>query len=292
MPNLQDYKFDSNLVIQAIIMSPPGKGKTSLACTFPRPNFFDCDGKIEVARNPRFLAKYGSRWIQYEKFPEPTIANPKIVPTAYEKMCRYFDDWMSPAKRNSFDTWVLDSGTTFSMLARCQALHILGKLNRSKTLEKAQQFGMEAMEQSDWGAERSLVEKFVKQLLDTRKHVLLLVHQKEVTVNGVTEIMPLFTGDSKTVIPAMFKDVWHLRPTVVSNKPAMKLVAQPIGNYQIRSELGLDEIIDPDYDKIVARLRELQAQAIPPAPAASPTPAPVVGTPVAVSQGTTAPATP
>jgi len=284
MPNLQDFKFDSNAVIQAIIMSPPGKGKTSLAATFPRPNFFDCDGKVEVARNPRFLRRYGSRSILYQKFPEPTIANPKIIPTAYGKMCSYFDEWMSPGKRDQFDTWVLDSGTTFSMIARCQALYILGKLQRSKTLEKAQREGMEAMEQQDWGAERSLVEKFVKQLLDTGKHVLLLVHEKEVVKGGITEIVPLFTGDSKTVIPAMFKDIWRLTPWNVNNQPTMKLVASPLGNYQTRSELGLDEVIDPDYDKIVARLRQLQTEALSTSASG--------GIPAAASQSATVSATP
>lgn len=282
MPNLNTYQFDKNAVIQAIIMSPPGKGKTSLAATFPRPLFWDFDGKVEVARNPRFLRKYGVRSIIYEKFPEPAVANPKLTPTAYAKACLFFDEWTKPGKLSQWDTAVIDSGTTLSIVARCQALMILGKLQRSKTLAKAQEFGMEAMEQSDWGAERSLVEKFVKQLLDTGKNVLLLVHEKEVVKSGVTEIMPLFTGDSKTVIPAMFKDVWQLRPTVVANQPAIKLIGSPLGNVQVRSELGLDEVIDPDYDKIIARLRSLQNEAL----SAS------GGIPAAASQGATVPAIP
>lgn len=280
MPNLNTYQFDQNAVIQAIIMSPPGKGKTSVAGTFPRPNFFDIDGKVEVCRNPRFIRKYGVRSILYEKFPEPAIANPRIVPTAYAKLCAYFEEWMSPGKRNQFDTWVIDSGTTLSLIARCQALMILGKLQRSSTLKKAQEAGMEAMEQQDWGAERSLVEKFIKQVLDTGKNVLLLVHEKEIVKNGVTEIVPLFTGDSKTVIPAMFKDIWQLRPTMLENKPAIKLVASPIGYVQTRSELGLDEVVDPDYDKIITRLRSLQIDAL----SAS------GGIPAAAQQGATVPA--
>lgn len=286
MPNLNTYQFDKNAVIQAIIMSPPGKGKTSLAATFPRPLFWDFDGKVEVARNPRFLRKYGVRSIIYEKFPEPAVADPKKMPTAYAKACLFFDEWTAPGKINQWDTAVIDSGTTLSIVARCQALMILGKLQRSKTLEKAQLHGMEAMEQSDWGAERSLVEKFVKQLLDTGKNVLLLVHEKEVVKNGVTEIMPLFTGDSKTVIPAMFKDVWQLRPTIQNNQPAIKLVASPIGNVQVRSELGLDEVIDPDYEKIISRLHRLQDEAL---LASKPVDG---GIPSTVPQGTTVPAIP
>lgn len=286
MPNLRDFQFDQNGVIQAIIMSPPGKGKTSLAATFPRPNFWDFDGKVEVARNPRFLKKYGVRSILYEKFPEPAVADPKKLPTAYANACRYFDLWMSPGKREQWDTAVIDSGTTLSMVARCQALHILGKLQRTKTLAKAQEFGMEAMEQGDWGAERSLVEKFIKQLLDTGKNVLLLVHEKEIVKNGVTEIVPLFTGDSKTVIPAMFKDVWHLRPGIQNNQIVTKLVAEPIGNYQIRSELGITEILDPDYDKIAAQIRTRQQEALAVAASISGP----GGIPVPATQGATVPA--
>lgn len=283
MPNLQNFTFDEKAKIKAIIMAPPGKGKTTLAGTFPRPNIIDFDGKVQVLRNPRFLKLFGARSIEYEQFPEPAIRDYRAIPIAFDNACRYFDTWMSPAKRDQFDTWVIDSGTSLSFVARAKALYVLGKASpkpRSNTLEKAQQSGLALMEQSDWGAERSLVEQFCRMVLDSGKNVLINVHEKEIEKGGVTQTVPLFTGDSKVVIPSMVPDVWHLRDGVLDNKPCVKLVASAIGSYQIRSELGIDEILDPTYDKIVARIRELQRSA-------NSGPG---GIPVPVPQGTSAPA--
>ena len=266
MPNLRDFKFDENGVIKAIVIAEPGKGKSTLAGTFPRPNFFDFDLKIGVLRNPRFLRLYGPKSIEYKQFPEPAIRDYRAVPSAFDAACRYFDEWMVPGKVSQFDTWVIDSGTLLSMIARAKALYVMGKSfigskPRSQTLERAQQSGLALMEQSDWGAERSLVEQFCRMILESGKNVIINVHEKEIVKDGVTRTVPLFTGDSKVVIPAMVPDVWHLRDGVQNGKPCLKLVASPTGTYQIRSELGLDEVYDPDYDKIVARIRELQRQA-------------------------------
>ena len=63
LPNLKDFVFDENGIIKAIVMSEPGKGKSTLAGTFPRPNFWDFDLKIGVLRNPRFLRLYGNKSI-------------------------------------------------------------------------------------------------------------------------------------------------------------------------------------------------------------------------------------
>lgn len=266
MPNLKDFKFDENTRIKAILMAPPGKGKTTLAGTFPRPNFFDFDAKIGVLRNPRFLNLYGSRSIEYKQFPEPAIRDYRAIPSAFDAACMYFDEWMKPAKRDQFDTWVIDSGTSLSFVARAKALYVMGSKPasggkpRSSTLTNAQQSGLALMEQSDWGAERSLVEQFCRMVLDSGKHVLINVHEKEIEKAGVIQTVPLFTGDSKVVIPSMVGDIWHLRDGVVNNRAVIKLVANPIGTYQIRSELGLDEVYEPDYDKIVARIRALQNQ--------------------------------
>lgn len=264
MPNIRDMTFDSNgILIQAVLMAPPGKGKTTLAGTFPRAVFWDFDGKIGVLRNPWFLRAFGLRSVEYETFPEPAISHGNIVPSAFDNACRYFDKWMSPNFINRADTFVVDSGTTLSMVARAKALYVLGKTKRSKTLDRKVEFaGMEVMEQTDWGAERSLVEQFIRMLLESKKNVLINVHEKEVVKNGVTQILPLFTGDSKVVIPAMVKDVWHLRDGVEANKLVRVLQAEPIGDYQLRSELGIDRIPEPTYDKIISRIKDRQVEAL------------------------------
>ncbi len=272
MPNLQQFQWDVNGVLVAILMAPPGMGKTFLAGTFPRPNFMDFDKKVAVLRNPEFLRQFGSKSIEYEQFPEPALANPKFVPTAFDNACRYFDRWMAAGKRETFDTWVVDSGTSLTMVARAKALYVLGQTNRSKTLDKAQKYNMQVMEQADWGAERSLVEQFCRMIVESGKNVLINVHEKEIEKGGVTSTVPLFTGDSKVVIPSMVPDVWHLRLGLKDNKTIRVLVGEPTGNYQIRSEMGIDRIEEPTYDKIVARIKQLQTEAIPPLPASTTAP--------------------
>jgi hypothetical protein len=262
VPNLNTFTFDKNGVIKALLMAPPGKGKTTLALTFPRPNVMDFDGKVSVGRNPWFIKNFGIRSIEYEQFPEPAINNPKLIPVAFDNACKYFDKWMAPGFRDKFDTWIIDSGTSLSMVARAKGLYVLGKAGRSKTNEKASQTGMAVMEYADWGAERSLVEQFCRMILDSGKNVIINVHEKEITKDGVMQTVPLFTGDSKTVIPSMVPDVWHLRDGVKDNKMIRVLVAEPIGSYQIRSELGIDRIEEPSYDKIVARIKQLQDEAV------------------------------
>lgn len=271
MPNTRDLKTEDP-IIQAVVMSPPGTGKTWLLCTFPRPNVFDFDGKIGVARNPDFIKRYGLRSIEYEQFFEAKrkqgIATNHI---AYDNACRYFDLWMAPGKRDTFDTWGIDSGTSLGEVSRNKAVAVLGGAKRSKTLDNAMQSGLMIMEYQDWGGERSLTEQFIRMVKDSGKHLLVNVHQREtLNENGiVTQVKPLFTGQSADIIPSMFKDVWHLRVQGGTGTMKRILTAEYNGITLARSELGIGTIDDPDYDKIIARIRERQQAAIALSPSAT-----------------------
>lgn len=282
MPNTSDLKFDENGInIQAVLMGISGVGKTWLAGTFPRPNFFDFDQKIGVLRNPDFMKKYGDVKAEYEVFADTKrIKGFAVSHNAYDAACYYFDKWMTPSLRNKFDTWVIDSGTSLSEVARNKGLIVLGEMKRSYTFGKAQSTGLAALEQQDFGAERSLVEQFIRMVRNSGKHVLVLVHQKETydTNGNLVSVKPLFTGQSSEVVMAMFKDVWHLKLQGLGPTLKRVLTAEYNGIYSTRSELGLGTIEDPDYLKIIARIRERQ-QAAQLAP-----------TPTGVTQGTTLPA--
>lgn len=285
MPNTRDLKTEDP-IIQAVVMSPPGVGKTWLLCTFPRPNVFDFDGKIGVARNPDFIKRYGIRSIEYEQFFEgKRLKGIATSHQAYDNACRYFDMWMAPGKRELFDTWGIDSGTSLAEVSRNKAVAVLGGAKRSKTLDNALNSGLMIMEYQDWGGERSLTEQFIRMVKDSGKHLLVNVHQRE-TVNEtgiVTQVKPLFTGQSADIIPSMFKDVWHLKVQGGGSTLKRVLTAEYNGITLARSELGIGVIDDPDYDKIIARIRERQAAAL----ALSPS----VNLTVGVPQGTQIPAT-
>lgn len=265
MPNIKDAPLTENIPrIVAIVMSPPGGGKTFLAGTFPRPNFLDFDQKIGVLRNPAFIKQYGLKSVEYGWFPEKSYANPALTPNAFDDAQRYFDLWMSPSKVNQFDTWVVDSGTSLSEVARRKGIYIVGGKKLSGALGTLQTHGAPVMEQNDWGMERQLTEKFIRMVVQSGKNVLINVHEKEITNDAgfVTAIKPLFTGQSADIIPSIVPDVWVLTQGMVNNKLTRFLTGAPYGNYRVRSELGVDKIEDPTYDKIVARMKELQREAI------------------------------
>lgn len=263
MANIIEFQYDSNgVVIQAVVMAEPGVGKTVLACTFPRPNVMDFDGKVMVMRNPEVVRKYGLRSVEYESFTEKgrNSMGFVITPNAIDDASRYFDKWMKPGKRELFDTWVIDSGTALSEVARNKALYLLGAANRSKTFAKAQLAGAAVMEQADWGAERSIVEQFIRMVKESGKNVIVNVHIKEITGEGgiVIQRVPLFTGQSTKVIPSMFKDVWLYKNQGVGQTFKRILTSTPDGIDIIRSELGIGTIENPTYDLILARIKSLQ----------------------------------
>jgi hypothetical protein len=263
LPNTTEFKYDSNgIIIQTVVMSEPGVGKTVLACTFPRPNVMDFDEKVMVMRNPEVVKKYGLRSVEYQSFPEKGRNSMGFVvtPNALDDACRYFDLWMKPGKRDQFDTWIIDSGTALSEVARNKALQLLGAANRSKTFAKAQMSGAAVMEQADWGAERSIVEQFIRMVKESGKNVVVNVHIKEITSDAgvIIQRVPLFTGQSSKVIPSMFKDVWLYKNQGVGATFKRILTSTPDGIDVIRSELGIGELINPTYDTIIERIKTLQ----------------------------------
>lgn len=280
MPNTKDLIPESS-IIQAVLMGAPGSGKTWLCGTFPRPNFFDFDGKVGVVRNPDFVKRYGIRSIEYGQFSEnKRIKGITFTHNAYDDACMYFDKWMAPALVGTFDTWVVDSGTHLDDASQNKALIVLGGSKRSTTQDRATKTGLVMMEQQDWGGKRSLTEQFIRMVRDSGKNLIVNVHQKETYGEGgiLQSVQPLFTGQSTTVIPSMFKDCWYLKVQGAGVTSKRILIAEYDGITMARSELGIGTIEDPDYDKIIARIKSRAAEAL------------TASTQSAVSQGTSVPA--
>src|SRR5215203_4035334 len=219
MPTLAERPVSK--YIKALVFGPSKKGKTFGAGTFPRPNFFDCDLGIGTLGSKHFIDKWGDRRkdIQYEQFTEKTL-DKRGVPTshnAFDDVCRYFDSCMTPAKRDTFDTWVVDTGTSLSAFAMVKALVLLGgnqfKGGHSGTLSEGLLHGLILPKIQDYGSERSMIEQFIAMVYSTDKHFLFLCHERETTdeKGNRTALTPLLTGKGVQAISAMFDDVWYLR---------------------------------------------------------------------------------
>lgn len=251
--------------IKVLVYGPPKSGKTWGAGTFPRPNFLDFDGGIATLRSRAFRERYPNAQIMYAQFRERDVVKGGVPRThnAFDDACRYFDLCMSdPAIRDSFDTWVIDSGTSLSDAAMAKAVVLLGDRSFagsnpiSLTHKKALETGLLFPRQADWGSERSLTEQFIQMVLDTDKNVVLLCHDKEVEgdVEGMTQVVPLLTGRGVAAVARRFDEVWYLKAERRGNTRVHYLITEPGGRYMAGSRYGVPTGTPWTYEDVTKAL--------------------------------------
>lgn len=259
MPNITDWVPGKK--IQAVVISKSKTGKTWGAGTWPRPNIIDFDDGIATLAQPEWRAKYGNRSIEYQVFKESSRTAKGIVDkhNAFDDACRYFDEWMKPGNRDSFDTWVVDSGTTLTQVALNKAIILLGSKQlsvTSQTLAKGLATGAIYPVLQDWGAERSMVEQFIRQLKDADKHVLVLCHEYERTDSegNTISIEPLLTGQTREMLPLMFDEVWFLRMKKEGLNTVRYLQTHGDGIRKCGTRYGIPDGTLYEYDAIMKAL--------------------------------------
>lgn len=262
MPSTKDLQIGS--LIQALVYGRPKVGKTFGALTAPRPNVIDFDRGIAVARNPTFIQKYGLKDILYEQFYEKTLS-PRGVPTqhnAFDDACRYFDQWMAPGKRDQFDTWVVDSGTSLVKAASNKGIILLGGKSlgiTSQTHSAAVQTGVIYPKKQDFGVERSMTEQFIRMVKDSGKHVFFICHERTVTNDQgeVESIHPLLTGGSVDAIGAMFDEVWNIQVYGAPPNTSHVMITQPIGRRVVGSRTGMPNETPFNWESIQKAHQEI-----------------------------------
>lgn len=260
MANLRDYQRSKKF--QALVYGRSGSGKTAGAGTFPRPVFMDFDKGIATLTNPFFVGKYGLRDIEYEQFTERNIVKGGIVKThnAFDDAFLYFEKMMKPDKRDTFDTWVIDTATSLSEVALNKALIFMGGEQLSKTHAVALNTGVVVPKIQDYGAERSLIEQFVAMVKATDKHFILLCHEKEL-YEGDTVVgrVPLLTGKGVEAICSQFDEVYNLQPQRQGTNIFRNLVTEQVGRNMAKSRLGIPSGTQWNWESISAKLEEITA---------------------------------
>jgi hypothetical protein len=236
--------FNPSDKTRILVYGAYGTGKTWGAITAPRPCMMDFDKGIAVVSNPKFITAHGKLEFEYEQFTEKD--QQKGIPkrhNAYDDACKYFDKMMGKDWVDTFDTWIIDSGTTLSELAQNKAVILLGGWKYSKTHAEALNTGLMFPKIQDYGSERSLTEQFVQMLLDTDKHLILLAHEMELTTDqGVTtDILPLFTGKSRQAIPLKFDEVYRLTAKKHGPNLVRALTTETDGIVKAKTRYGLPE---------------------------------------------------
>lgn len=247
MPYISEWKPSDPW--QVLVFGEYKTGKTWGALTFPRPVVMDFDKGMATARNPEFIRKYGMKEIFYQTFSDDSVKGIVTKHTAFDDACKYFDQWMkSKGKwknynvgRDMFDTWIIDSGTTLGEFAQNKAIIVMSSMNLSKTLSQGVSHGLIVPKIQDYGSERSLVEQFIRMVMDSGKNVVLICHEKKITSDGgtVTDIVPLLTGKSAVSVPLMFDEVYNLRTKKSGNDVIRYLQTTPIANRQVGSRYGI-----------------------------------------------------
>lgn len=257
-------------LLQQLIFSKYKTGKTWCALTFPRPNVMDFDRGIATARNPEFVKQYGLLDIQYEQFRDKF--DRRGVPTAhdaFDSACVYFDKWMALGKRDQFDTWVIDSGSTLGMAALYKSIILLGNAEatkefgqRSGTWTAAKKHGLIIPKIQDYGAERSQMEQFVAMVMDSDKNFVLVCHEKELTDDegNLVGIVPLLTGKSVETVPIMFDEVYSVESKPVGMERTYTLITHPIGVRKVGTRYGVPDGTPATYEGIKAALDKIRAE--------------------------------
>lgn len=244
MPTTKDIVLDDKWKL--LVFAQFKMGKTFGALTFPRPNVIDFDHGIKTVLNPEFIRQHGYKEVQY--FQPMREADKLGVPknyNAFDAACRYFDECMAPAKRDTFDTWVLDSCTTLIDMAQDKAIILLGdatfKGAGSNTYKEAQMKGLVVPKKQDYGAERSMTESFVRMLRDSGKHCIVICHEREISKDDgtITAIVPLLTGKSQQDIPIMFDEVYRLQAKRQGEEIIRSLQTEPVTVEKVGSRLGI-----------------------------------------------------
>lgn len=254
--------------IKALVYGRSKVGKTFGAGTFPRPVFMDCDSGIATLTSPEFVRKHGLRGdIEYEQFIEKGL-NSRGVPqtaNAFDDVCRFFDKMMKPDKRNTFDTWVVDTGTSLSAFAMNKAIVLLGgafKGVSSSTQSDALSHGLVFPKIQDYGSERSLVEQFIGMLYQTDKNFLFLCHEKELTDKEGNPVLttPLLTGKGVEAISALFDEVWNVRAKKVGPDTLRMLQTKADGIRMCGSRTGVPDGTLWEYDAVKKALDKIHEE--------------------------------
>lgn len=247
---------------KALVFGQSKIGKTFGAGSFPRPNFLDFDGGTETLGSPEFIAKYGWRpSIQVKRF-TPDTRNSAGVPIAHKALdeaCIYYDHCMLPEHKDTFDTWVIDTGTTLYEASQNKAIILLGGKSvgiTSNTHSQALSTGLIYPKMQDYGAERSMAEQFIYRVLGSGKNVLLLCHEYEES-NDAGQVLgyrPLLRGGSKEAVGAHFTEIYRLTAQPVGMEVHRKLTTKRIGQTQVGSRLGVPDGTEWSWEAIQAAL--------------------------------------
>jgi hypothetical protein len=229
-----------------LFYGPPGSGKTFASLTGPPPTYsivFGGANELKTARSIDFRNKYPELegQLYFDAVEEELGERGHFVSaTAYDKAGDLISDALEAEERGDFEfnTLVIDSATGLRRFAMNKAMEVNYERSKKKSDTALQRFrdaNIIIPGDNDYMSEMSLTMQLMEWVFNLDKNVIVVTHQhiakkfnRGTRENIISAINPLFTGNHREFIPAIFDNVWFFQP-VFSGKSCIG-EAQTVGD--------------------------------------------------------------
>lgn len=243
--------YNSSGQLRLLIQGAPGSGKSTLAARFPRPAFIDIDvnlsGVIDFLRERKLPLPVGYYQLDKADDGKTTIGLPARYTRLRAKLTELQND-------PNVDTIVIDSALG---LLDIIIAHVAAKLSKSELTGR------------DWYYFNNECKVFFQELISTRKHIVMAIHEKINKNPDRSVAYPIklpWPGEIGQLMGAFFNCVWRCEASEVgfgSNATTRYLVrTKPNNMYELKDTLSMPNPWEFDWkfiqDKLDKRNQETQ----------------------------------
>lgn len=241
MLSFTDYNSSSQL--RLLIQGAPGSGKSTLAARFPRPAFIDIDvnlsGVIDFLRDRGLLYPVG--YVQLDKADDGKTSI--AMPGRYARLKSKLDELSASPE---VDTIVIDSALGLVDIIISETC---------RRLSKPELVGR------DWGHFANVGKMFLQDLISTRKHIVMPIHEKRNKNPDGTISYPVklpWPGQVGELMGAFFNCVWRCEATEEGFGAAAKtkylVRTKPNNMYELKDTLDMPNPWPFDWNFIQEKL--------------------------------------
>lgn len=246
MPTIDQYDT-TDAYLRLLLQGPPGSGKTTLACQFPRAWVFDCDlnlrGPLQWLRENKRDLPLGYNTIDRDESGNAVPENMR-----WQRLWTCLSEVGKRAGTDDIRTLVFDS---MSKIAEYNKAHVL-RTNPTKSGN---------MEMPSWGFFYSNWIALVGAVTAAKVHCVFIAHDKidKDELDGSTKIMLNVQGQFQAQAGALFTDVWHAEVRNAGGMPPKYVweirTIQDYKHHGLKNSFGLPPVFEFNWPLIEAKLK-------------------------------------
>ncbi len=242
-------------MFSALLVGPPGAGKTTAAATAPGPVYFlDMDIKLHKMENLKTKIASG-QVVQWK--PDARLFSGKLesfVSGATNPQAKFVQQrakgYMNLAKEiDRLDDSTIINGKQMGTIVLDSFTSVEEHLKR--LLMSAN--GVSTISQPLWGTVLTNYENLLNSFLNLKNvNVIVIAHQRpnKDELTGFISYTPLISGQMKDKIGKEFEEVYYLEKTVKGNKAVYEMMTIGSAQKPCRTSRILEARVEPDFSKI------------------------------------------